>query len=213
MKTEELIALLSTGLEPVQTGAARQRLQWAVLGGLAGGLLVMLALYGLRKDIGTAVLLPMFWFKLVFPLAVALPALVLTARLGHPGVHAGRVWLALPLPWVALSALALLALLDAAPEAHADLVLGSTWASCAFNTALVSLPSFIGLLWAMKGLAPTRPGLAGACAGLAAASLGTMVYALHCPEMQAPFLVVWYTLGMWIPTAAGALLGPKLLRW
>ena len=37
MKTDDLIALLSTGLEPVQTGAARQRLQWAVLGGLAGG--------------------------------------------------------------------------------------------------------------------------------------------------------------------------------
>jgi hypothetical protein len=213
MKTDDLIALLSTGLEPVQTGAARQRLQWAVLGGLAGGLLVMLALYGLRKDIGAAALLPMFWFKLAFPLAVALPALVLTARLGHPGRRAGRMWLALPLPWVALSALALLALFDAAPEARAGLVLGSTWASCAFNIALVSLPGFVGLLWALKGLAPTRPALAGACAGLVAASLGTMVYALHCTEMQAPFLAVWYALGMLLPTAAGALLGPKLLRW
>jgi hypothetical protein len=213
MKTDDLIALLATGLEPVQTGAARQRLQWAVLGGLMGGLLVMLAMYGVRKDIGAAMWLPMFWFKLAFPLAVALPALVLTARLGLPGMRAGRVWLALPLPWLALSALALLALFNADPKARAALVLGSTWASCAFNIALVSLPSFVGLLWAMKGLAPTRPALAGACAGLVAASLGTMVYALHCPEMQAPFLAVWYLLGMLIPTAAGALLGPKLLRW
>jgi hypothetical protein len=213
MKTDDLIALLATGLEPVQTDAAQRRFQWAVLGGLAGGLLVMLALYGLRKDIGVALWLPMFWFKLVFPLAVALPALVLAARLGHPGMRTGRVWLALPLPWLVLSALALLALFNAEPEARAGLVLGSTWASCTFNIALVSLPSFVGLLWAMKGLAPTRPALAGACAGLVAASLGTMVYALHCPEMQAPFLAVWYLLGMLIPTVAGALLGPKLLRW
>lgn len=213
MKTDDLITLLSTGLEPVQTNAARWRLQWAVVGGLAGGLLLMLALYGLRKDIGAAAVLPMFWFKLAFPLAVALPALVLTARLGHPGMRVGRVWLALPLPWVVLSALALLALFNAAPEARAGLVLGSTWASCAFNIALVSLPSFVGLLWAMKGLAPTRPALAGASSGLVAASLGTMVYALHCSEMQAPFLAVWYALGMLVPTAAGALLGPRILRW
>lgn len=213
MKTDDLVALLSTGLEPVQTGALRQRLQWALFGGVAGGLLVMLSLYGLRKDIGAAMWLPMFWIKLAFPLTVALPALVLTARLGHPGMRAGRVWLALPLPWMALSALALLALFNAAPEARESLVLGSTWTSCVFNIALVSLPSFVGLLWAMKGLAPTRPALAGACAGLVAASLGTMVYALHCPEMQAPFLAVWYVLGMLLPTVAGALLGTKILRW
>lgn len=213
MKTDDLIVLLSTGLEPVQTGAARQRLGWAILGGLAGGLLVMMALYGPRKDIAEAVWLPMFWFKLAFPLAIALPALVLTARLGHPGMRLGRAWLALPLPWLALSALALLALFNAAPEARAGLVLGSTWASCALNIALVSLPSFVGLFWAMKGLAPTRPELAGACAGLLAASLGTMVYALHCPEMQAPFLAVWYALGMLLPAVAGGLLGTKVLRW
>jgi hypothetical protein len=213
MKTDDLIALLATGLEPVQTGVARRRLQWAVMGGLGGGLLVMLALFGLRQDIAAAVWLPMFWFKLAFPLAVALPALVLAARLGHPGMRVGQVWLALPLPWVALSALALLALFNAAPEARADLVLGSTWTSCVFNIALVSLPSFLGLLWAMKGMAPTRPAWAGACSGLLAASLGTLVYALHCPEMQAPFLAVWYSLGMLIPTVVGALLGTKILRW
>jgi hypothetical protein len=31
--------------------------------------------------------------------------------------------------------------------------------------------------------------------------------------MQAPFLAIWYLLGMLIPTALGALLGPRLLRW
>ena len=43
--------------------------------------------------------------------------------------------------------------------------------------------------------------------------MGALVYTLHCPEMEAPFLAVWYLLGMLIPAAAGALLGPRLLRW
>jgi hypothetical protein len=68
-------------------------------------------------------------------------------------------------------------------------------------------------LWALKGAAPTRLAWSGAGAGLLAGALGTLVYALHCPEMAAPFLAVWYLLGMAIPTAVGAALGPRLLRW
>jgi hypothetical protein len=39
------------------------------------------------------------------------------------------------------------------------------------------------------------------------------VYALHCNEMQAPFLAVWYLLGMLLPAAMGAAIGPRWLRW
>ena len=41
----------------------------------------------------------------------------------------------------------------------------------------------------------------------------TLAYSLHCPEMSVAFWAVWYVLGMLIPTAVGALLGPRLLRW
>ena len=68
-------------------------------------------------------------------------------------------------------------------------------------------------LWAMKGLAPTRLVLAGAASGLLAGAIGALIYALHCTEMEAPFLGAWYVVGMLIPTAAGAVLGPFLLRW
>lgn len=213
MKTDDLITLLATGLEPVQPNATWRRLTWAVWAGMAGGLVLMLTLYGLRQDIMSAVGLPMFWFKLAFPLAVACPALIIAMRLGHPGMRAGRLWFALPLPWLVLWALALLTLLGAAPQVREELLLGRTWASCALSITLISMPSFAALFWALKGLAPTRPALTGACAGLAASSLGSMIYALHCPEMQAPFLAIWYVLGMLIPTQVGALLGPKILRW
>ena len=160
-----------------------------------------------------AVLLPMFWLKLAFPLALAVPALVLTSRLSHPGVRAGAAWWALVLPWLLITGLAALVLVRADPVERGALVLGRTWWSCAFSIALISLPVFVGVLWAVKGLAPTRLALAGACAGLLSAAVGTLVYALHCPEMELPFLAVWYVLGMLIPTALGAILGPRLLRW
>ena len=48
--------------------------------------------------------------------------------------------------------------------------------------------------------------------GLAGA-IGALVYCLHCPELAPPFLGFWYLLGMLIPAAAGAALGPRLLRW
>jgi hypothetical protein len=55
---------------------------------------------------------------------------------------------------------------------------------------VVSLPMFAALLWALKGLAPTRPALAGAAAGALAGGAGAMVYALHCPELAAPYIAV-----------------------
>jgi hypothetical protein len=78
---------------------------------------------------------------------------------------------------------------------------------------MLSVPVFVAVMLAMKGLAPTRLRLAGAAAGLASGSLGALVYTLHCPEMAAPFLSIWYLLGVLIPTGIGALLGPRLLRW
>ena len=213
MKTDALIAMLANGVVPVAPDTARKRFQTALVWGLAGALVIMVLVFGVRRDLGDAARLPMFWIKLAFPLALAVPALVLSARLSHPGVRLGAQQYALVLPWLLLTALAAWVLLRAAPDERVALVMGKTWASCAFNIALISVPALASVLWAMKGLAPTRPALAGACGGLLLAALGTLVYTLHCPEMQAPFLAVWYVLGMLIPTAAGALLGSKLLRW
>jgi hypothetical protein len=213
MKTDALIAMLANGVVPVAPDTARKRFQTALVWGLAGALVIMVLVFGVRRDLGDAARLPMFWIKLAFPLALAVPALVLSARLSHPGVRLGAQQYALVLPWLLLTTLAAWVLLRAAPDERVALVMGKTWASCAFNIALISVPALASVLWAMKGLAPTRPALAGACGGLLSAALGTLVYTLHCPEMQAPFLAVWYVLGMLIPTAAGALLGSKLLRW
>jgi hypothetical protein len=69
------------------------------------------------------------------------------------------------------------------------------------------------LIGAIRGLAPVRLRLAGAAAGLTAGGLAAAIYSLHCPESAAPFVAIWYTLGILLPAAVGAVAGPRLLRW
>ena len=123
---------------------------------------------------------------------------------------AAKAW---AVPLIAMALLALLVWLDAAPAERPDMIYGKTWKSCSRSIAIVAMPVFAGVLWAMKGLAPTRLVLADASAGLLAGAVGTVVYALHCQEMAAPFVFVWYGAGMLLCAAIGAALGPKVLRW
>ena len=213
MKTDDLITMLATGVEPVPGHVAAQRMRAALLWGGLGALLILALAFGVRPDLRHASELPMFWVKLGFPGLVAAAALLLLLRLSHPGMRPGAAWLGLVLPWLAVLLMAAWALVQAQPEQRLGLVMGATWRVCAFNIALVSSPVFVAVLWAVKGLAPTRLGLAGAIAGLLAGAVGAVVYALHCPELEAPFLAVWYVAGMLIPTALGAWLGRRVLRW
>ena len=175
--------------------------------------MLLVATLGLRADLLQAAGELMFWIKLVFAVGLAMAALFAVERLARPGMHVGPGWAALATPVLALWLYAAVVLLQSEPAQRAALILGSTWNSCPFGIAMISLPLFAATFWAMKGMAPTRLALAGAGAGLLAGALAVLVYALHCPESEAPFLAVWYCLGIAIPTVAGALLGPRVLRW
>ena len=75
------------------------------------------------------------------------------------------------------------------------------------------MPVFAAIVWAMRGFAPTHLRRAGAAVGFAAGAIGALAYTLHCPELNAPFLGIWYVAGILIPTVVGAVVGPRLLRW
>jgi hypothetical protein len=213
MKTDELIAVLANGAEAVESHAMRRRYAMALGWGAFGTTLLMALLLGVRADLAEAVWLPMFWVKLAFPAVLFTGALLAVLRLSRPGVRLGRVPAALAAPVLAMWLLGTVVLLGAAPAERGDLMLGFSWNSCPFTIALLSVPLFGASLWAMQGLAPTQLTLAGGAAGLLAGAGGALVYALYCPEMAAPFIGIWYLLGMLIPAALGALLGPRLLRW
>jgi hypothetical protein len=213
MNTDDLIAMLATGTPPVDPRLPEKRFRTALLAGWAGAALIVLTGYGLRTDLAQASLDPMLWVKFLFPALLGVTALRMTLRLSRPGMGTGQLHWALVLPVVGMALLCVLVLAQASPEQRLPLVLGLTWKACAISIALVATPTFAASFWALKDLAPTRPALAGASAGLLAGASGAFVYAFHCPEMAAPFIAVWNTLGMLVPVALGAVLGPRLLRW
>jgi hypothetical protein len=93
------------------------------------------------------------------------------------------------------------------------MLMGHSAMLCPWRILVIGLPILAGAVWAVRGLAPTRLGLAGLAAGVAAGGLGAAIYALACNETSAPFLAVWYTLGIAALTGLGALFGSRLLRW
>ena len=155
----------------------------------------------------------MFWAKFTFVAVLLAGAVAGVLRASRPGAPMNRLAWVLAAPVAAMWLLAAADLAGAQPDERVALMLGQTWQVCFFRIALLSLPAFAAVLWAMRGLAPTRLRIAGAAAGLCTGTIGALAYTIHCPELSAAFLGTWYVLGMLIPAAAEALIGPWTLRW
>jgi hypothetical protein len=212
MKTDELIALLAEDLQPARRFMVARWLLLGVILGAALSTLLMMTTIGPRPDIHAAMQLRAFWVKFLYTLALAGLGFVLAARQARAGQSSRSLTLALAAPVAALMVLAGIQL--SAPNANAaQLVMGSTWMVCPWLILMLSLPLTLCLLMAMRRLAPTRLTLAGAAAGLLAGAVAATIYGFHCPEMAAPFLLIWYTLGIGFSAVFGAFLGPRLLAW
>lgn len=213
MNTDDFISLLASGVAPVDRRMLAKRFSGAVLAGLLGATLLVIAIMGVRPDLGQVMATPIFWAKIAFPLCLMIGALSMVMRLARPGIASGPgkilIVAAVASVWVG----SIYVLLVAPPDDRVAIILGQTWKVCALNITLLSIPGFIAVFWALRGLAPTNLTLSGACGGLLAGSMATIAYSLGCPEMQIPFWGVWYLLGMLVPTVLGALLGRSWLRW
>jgi hypothetical protein len=213
MKTDDLIEMLATGPDVAVARRPAGRSILLVLGALSLSAILMAATLGLRAELAQAALLPAFWLKAVFSIAIAGAGAMATRRLSAPGAPTAMLPLLVAAPIVLVWLAAALVLMQAAPEVRAELFWGSTWRYCPLLIALMALPVFAVSMKLMRELAPTRLRLAGAAAGLASGGAAAVVYCLHCPEMSAAFVGFWYLLGMLIPTAIGALIGPRVLAW
>lgn len=213
MKTQDLVLMLARDAGPVASNVALRRFGLALAGGLVGSVLLLFSLLRIRADLAEAILQPLFWVKIGFLISLFAISLFAAFRLSRPGSAVAQLYRLMATPLLLMGALALLALCLAAPDQRAQLFFGETWRYCPVLIAVLSVPAFAAMLWAMRGLAPTYPRRAGFTAGLLAGALAALVYSLHCPEGGFPFIGFWYVLGMLIPACAGAWLGERLLRW
>jgi hypothetical protein len=213
MKTDDLIAALSAAAEPVTERTQRRRLAPPVLIGIAVAFALASLWLGLAP-MNVAAIQPGFWLKIGYSIALGGLGLVLAARLARPG---GRIDIVLVGGAAALVALILIVgvmqLAQTDPESRMPVMLGHSWSLCPWLIVTVAAPIYLALAVVLRGFAPTRPGLAGAAAGLAAGGIGAAVYALHCPEYAPAFIALWYTAGIVVSAALGGLIGSRLLRW
>lgn len=211
--SDDLLFRLAGDLKPVSRLSVARRLALGLgLGALTSAVLTGATL-GFRQDMMQAIGESMFWIKLAYTSGLAGVAFWVCERLARPTGEVRRrsAWLVLPV--VLVAALAGWQLFKAPPPMRMPMVMGSSAVSCPWCILAFSLPPLVGLFWAVRGLAPTRLRLTGLMVGLAAGGAGASAYALHCPESAAPFLALWYTLGVAGAALIGALAGPRLLRW
>lgn len=211
MKTEQLVELLARRAGPAPRHAVERRIAMAAsLGAVASaaGAIGALGLNAGLADMGSALAV-----KMAYVVALMLSAAWFVDRTARPGTPWRRALWSVAAVVIAMALLAFTVWTQAAEAQRLDLLLGRSWASCPWRVATLSVPALAAALWALRGLAPTRPRWAGFAAGLLAGSLGALGYALYCPELSPLFVLVWYTAGVLIPAALGALLGPSLLRW
>jgi hypothetical protein len=211
MKTDELIGMLARGAGPAPRAVVARRLAPAGVAGLLASAVLALAILGLVPQEMFATPAP--WFKLGYAGAMAAAAAWLTARLSRPVAR-----LEAPSWGVAAVALVagLLGVMAWANTPSADRLsglLGHSWARCPWTILLLSLPGLVGAVWALRGLAPTRPRAAGFAAGLMAGALGAFGYAFSCTEVALSFVSLWYSLGIGLAALLGSWLGPRVLRW
>ncbi len=211
MKTDDLILLLARGAGPAPRAVAARRLAPGSALGLAAS--AGLAAWTLGWVPSTLYTEIAPWFKLVYAALLALAAAWLAARLGRPLPRTGGPLLAVAAVLAAAAAVGLVSWWQMPPAERMTALVGHSAAECPWNVLALSLPALAASLWALRGLAPTRPVAAGAAAGLLAGALGAFGYALACDELSLPFVSAWYTLGVALTVALGALLGPRSLRW
>ena len=213
MKTERLIDLLSTNLEPTKSKEIGRMLAWAVAIGAIAAFGMMLATVGLRTKAGGGFQGPFLALKLLFMMSVIGLGVALLARLLRPGQNTRRLFAIVFLPFLALGLACLIALALAQRNAWGPMILRTQWVMCLYCIPLFATVPFALLIWALRKGAPTNLRRTGAIAGLVAGGLGAVAYAFHCPDDSVPFIAIWYGAMVGLCALIGAALGPRLLRW
>jgi hypothetical protein len=212
MRTDDLIDALSADLTPSTRYHVLRILALGFGIGVLSTFILLRITLKLRPDLTDAIAGPNFWMKFFYTAALAGLGLWIVARQARAGVNSRLpIWLTI-LPISSLALIAVWQLFLPGVDRH-HLIMGDTARVCSLLILMLSLPLFVGIFGALRRLAPTRLELAGASAGLVSGSTAATLYGFHCPETAAPFILVWYSLGIAAAAGLGAALGRWVLRW
>jgi hypothetical protein len=213
VKTNQLIDLLSTNIEPVKNGHHKKTLAFALLIGGVAAFCVMLTTVGLRSQTSDKLDPSYLVLKLLFTISVVGLGAMLLARLMRPGQSGRKQSAPVVLPFLMIAGAGIIALVFGEPMAWGRMLFGMHWVTCLLCIPLFAVLPFAALIWALRRGAPTNLTQTGAIAGLVAGALGATAYAFHCPDDSVPYIAIWYGTLVAFCGVIGAILGPRLLRW
>jgi hypothetical protein len=168
---------------------------------------------GFRPDIAQALETVRFPFKFLVTLSLAITAVGLALRMARPG-SPSRFWAyALAAAPVLLGLSVIVELMTTPASTWAVRLVGSNARFCLTLIPLLAVGPLACLLLALRQGAPTRPGLAGAVAGLAASGIAATFYASNCTDDSGLFVATWYPLATGFVVLIGYLIGSRYLRW
>jgi hypothetical protein len=210
MKTEMLIDALVA--DRGTRGALGRSLVGALIAGGLVSLTLFLAAFGVRADIEPALATWRFDLKVALVLVALLLAFGLCLALSRPVVPGRPARRLLVLAALALAAVAIELVVLPRPSWAVRLV-GSNALMCLTEIPLLSVAPLAALLAVLRSGAPASPTLAGAAAGLLAATTGAAIYAFGCFDDSPLFVATWYSLAAIPVVLLGALAGRRFLRW
>jgi len=212
MDTSRLIRALAA--DTGRPAASLSRAWWGAAGlSAAIAAVVFYATLGPRPDIAAAAETARFLFKFVVTMALAASAFGVARALSRPGEAWRKVmpFLAAAPALLAIAVVSELVLLP--PETWSARMIGMNSMICLTYIPLIGIGPLALFLMVLRHGAPTRPGLAGAAAGLLAGGIAATFYAAHCTDDSPLFVATWYTIaiaGLAVVGAAGAKI---LARW
>lgn len=213
MRTNDLIELLASGVEPVDGRGVNRALVCASLLAIAVAIAAMVSLFGVRGYEQDAHGVPFIFAKLAFAGAIFVIAVIFLLRTARPGGERQTSAPLLAIPFIIVGLLALVTI-TVEPRIHShEMVFGNDWLSCLLFIPALAIPSFLIIIWSLRRAAPTDLRRAGAFAGVAAGAASAAGYALHCVDDSLPFIALWYGAAILGCALGGAVIGPRLLRW
>jgi hypothetical protein len=213
MTDNNLITTLCADLTPVRQHDVQQQLLVAGVAGASISFAALVATLGVQPGLASMAGVMPLAIKAGFAASIAAVGLEATIQLARPDGAPTRALQKIAAIIVLLAAVALAQGGYADDAGQSRLMLGASWQSCSLRIAALSIPITAALGWIVRQQAPVRLRHAGAAVGLAGGAVAAALYALACTETSSAFVLVWYSAGIALSAAIGALLGPRLLRW
>ena len=213
MNTEELITSLAARAPEGGQQAVALRLATGLSMGVAGAGAFLLLFSGVDGSGAQMAAFDTPFWKIAYSIALAISGLVVTLQFASPEASTSRRHLLLVLPVMMMAMVAMTELFTSPPETWLRLMFGYGVLSCVTTIFVISPPIFAGMFWAFRRFAASDYKLAGAAIGALSGAMAGALYAAVSGDAPACFVFIWYSVSVAATAFAGALMGPRFLRW